>query len=198
MNKPKEFVFLHDAFKSLPGVGTKSANRFIHHILNQDSVYQKEFIKRILDLTNTVKKCDYCHNLATDQYCEICRSFSRTKQLCIVSSIEDLERIEESGNYQGYYNVIGNNIDLRKFKLNSIDLNSIQKQVNDLDITDIIIATSFSIIGEAISEYLQANLKLATKVGIYRLGFGIPLNANIDYIDDETIRESFLNKKKII
>lgn len=198
MTKPKEFEFLVDALKSLPGVGTKNATRYAFFLINKDEKYKKEFIKRIIDATTNIVKCELCNNITNNKICSICDNENREHSLCIVSSIEDLDRIEQSHNFFGYYHIIDCIEDLKKYKLTNIDINLIKHQIDLLKIDSVTIATNFSLIGEAISEYLQQKLKDIPNLNIYRIGFGIPLNANIDYIDDDTIRESLLNRKKLI
>lgn len=197
MKKPKEFDFLVDAFKSLPGVGTKSATRYAFFLLNRDQRYKDEFIKRLVDASSAIHKCELCNNLAEAATCSICADRMRDKSLCIVASIEDLDRIEQSHNFFGYYHILDCMPDLKHFKLTSINMDLVKKQIQTLEIKELVIATSFSLIGEAISEYIKNNLSHRSDLSIYRIGFGVPLNANIDYIDNDTIRESLLNKKRI-
>ncbi|MGL4950377.1 MAG: toprim domain-containing protein [Mycoplasma sp.] len=197
MNKPKEFQYLVDAFKSLPGMGTKNATRCAFFLINKDERYQNEFVKRIIDASQNLKRCELCNNISTLQRCDFCLDPNRAKSLCIVETIEDLERIDQSNNFHGYFHILDNIHDLKKFKLTDINLSSLLNQIDSLDIKEIIIATSFSLSGEAISEYLKTNICDKVDVDIFRIGFGVPLNVNIDYIDDETIRESLMNKKRI-
>ncbi|MGL4948563.1 MAG: recombination mediator RecR [Mycoplasma sp.] len=197
MKKAKEFEYLIDAFKSLPGMGKKNATRCAFFLINKDAQYQKEFAKRILDASNNLTNCKYCNNISNQEVCTVCSDQERFKQVCVVESVEDMERIEQSKNYFGLYYIIGNTNSVKNFKLADINLEPLFNQINDLSIKEVIIATSFSLIGEALSEYVKSNIQKKLEVPIFRLGFGIPLNVNIDYIDDETIRESLLNKKKI-
>lgn len=197
MKKPREFEFLLDAFKSLPGVGSKSALRYTFYLINQDKKYKEEFASRILDISNNIKKCNLCNNIANGDICTICSDNTKNKTLCIVSTFEDLERIDESHNYNGYYHIIGYENNIKNYKLTNINIDLIKKQIVCLSIKEVIIATNFSLVGEAASQYINNNLSTLNGIDIYRLGFGIPLNASIDYIDDETIKESLINKKKL-
>ncbi len=198
MNKIKELEFLIDAFRSIPGVGSKNAKRYAIHILNQDFKYASTFAQRLIDAKSIIKKCNLCNNFTTNEICNFCKDNNRKKTLCIVSTYDDFERINDTGSYIGYYFILGGEVGTKnKIKFEDIDVQKIIVTINTLKIEEIIIATSFSINGEATAEYIRTKLKHLNNLSIYRIGFGIPLNANIDYIDDETIKESFSNKRRI-
>ncbi len=195
MKNPKEFIFLVDAFKSLPNIGTKGANKIANFFLAQDLKYKQDFISRLQEATNKLSACEYCNAIAMGNKCELCSSQTRENVLCIVANLEDQQRIEESRMFRGYYHILminpNKNLDFTNF-----DLTKLKNQIKTLGIKEIVIATAFSIYGEVIAEYIKNSL-LEFEIPIYRLGFGIPLNASIDFIDDETIKQSFVNKKKI-
>lgn len=198
MSKIKELEYLVDAFRSLPGVGIKNARRFANYIVNQDSKFVSIFAQRLIDANLLVKKCNLCNNFTTNDICEICSSTNKNHTLCIVGTYEDFERINDAKIYNGYYFILGGEVGVKnKIKFDDIDIQKIIVAINTLSINEVIIATSFSINGEATAEYIKAKLKHLNTISIYRIGFGIPLNANIDYIDNETIKESFVAKKKI-
>ena len=196
MKQPKDYIFLVDALKSLPTIGTRSASKIANFIIEQDNEYKNLFIKRISDAINNIKTCLLCNNVCIEQYCEYCSNKDLEKSLCIVLSIEEQQRIEESKNYFGYYHIVNSGSDIRKISLDLININQIINQINTLKISEVIIATNFSVIGELVCEYIKNKLS-NLNIDIYRLGYGLPLNANINYIDDDTIRESIMNKKKI-
>ncbi len=199
MSKLKELEYLIDAFRSLPGVGTKNAKRFASFVINSDDIYASTFAKRILEAKNVIKKCNICNNLTNKDICEICSNNERAKSLCVVATYEDFERINDANTYDGYYFILGTELGINsKRKNEEIDIQKLFVAINSLKINEVIIATSFSLAGEATSEYIRVKLKPLTNISIYRIGFGIPLNANIDYIDNETMKESFANKKKLV
>lgn len=197
MKQPKEFNFLVEALKSLPTIGEKTANRLAVFLLEQDDHYQKEFIKRLDQAFDNLHSCKWCNSFTNNEICEICHSTNLNRTLCIVMSYEDLQKISETRNYFGYYHLLKLSPQSQKVDLSKINLEQILKQIEALNIQEIIIATPFSVMGELIATYLSQHLNKYVDNNVYRLGFGIPLNANIDYIDNETIKESFINKKKI-
>ncbi len=196
MKNPKEYIFLLDAFKSLPNIGTKGATKIANFFLAQDEKYQKEFISRLQNASNKLTSCKYCNSISISEICEICNSTTREKSICVVSNLEDQQRIEESRLFKGYYHILKINPN-KNLNLTDFDVSKLIDQMRVLGINEVVIATSFSIYGEVIAEYIKSQLSSMEGVNVYRIGFGIPLNANIDYIDDETIKQSFVNKKKI-
>lgn len=196
----KDFEYLVDALKSLPGVGTKNAKKWAFFLLNQDLKYINDFTKRIINAKTNIKKCTQCSNFCENKVCDICSNEHRNKKtLMIVSNIEDLERIESSNVFNGLYHITGGEISIRKsVPVEHTNITTIRNRVIDNEINDVIIATSFSHDGEMTADYILRMLSDLNDVNVYRIGFGIPLNASIDYADDETIKQSLLNKRMLI
>lgn len=196
MSKPAEFEMLVDALRSLPGVGVKNAKRWAFFLLKQDERYINDFTKRIINAKERIKRCVSCANLSTNQYCEICLNEYRDRsKLMIVSTVEELEKIEESNIYQGLYHVTEGEISLRKsVMVEHTNLKTLKQRVVDNNFSEVIIATSFTHDGLATSEYVHHLLKDLENVRIYRIAFGIPSNSSINYADDETIKYAINNK----
>ncbi len=195
MSKIPEFEHLVDAFKSLPGVGTKNAKKWAHYLLEQDKFYVDKFVNKITEAYSKIKRCAKCSNLSRNELCSICENINRdTQKLCVVSNIEDLERIESSKSFFGLYHITQMDYDN---KIEHKNLLKILDRVKNDNIKEVIVATSFSNQGEAVAAYICNLLQDLKDVSIYRIGFGIPLNGAIDYTDDETLNQSFSNKRKI-
>jgi recombination protein RecR len=101
----KNFLYLIDALKSLPGVTTKQAKNIAYFLINKDEFFIETFINRIRELKLHVNYCTQCNNLVEDQMlCPICEDTHRdTSQLCIVNSSDDLNKIEATESYRGLY-----------------------------------------------------------------------------------------------
>ncbi|MDE6289835.1 MAG: recombination protein RecR [Ureaplasma sp.] len=201
MKKPIiEFEHLVDALRSLPGVGLKNAKKWAYHIINQDERYIKQFTDRIKFAHERIRKCSKCGNLSIELECGICSDKNRDHStLCVVTSVEDLERIESSNSFYGLYHITNAELTIKQNNLvKHTNLDSIYDRVkNSPEIKEIIIATSFSHDGEMTAEYICNLLKNFKELAIYRIGFGVPLNGAIDYIDDETLKCSFNFKRKL-
>lgn len=199
--KPKEFEYLIDALKSLPSVSTKSANKIAYFLLKADSKYYQDFLSRILDARNNIKQCMFCNNLVSNSYaCEICKNNERkNKQMCIVTTVDDLYKVESSGSFLGIYYVLENELNYKdKESLNKIDFDKLTKTINKFQINEIIFATNLTPNGELTASYIKKYLiEKQFNIEFYRIATGIPLNASIDYIDWESLKFSIKNKIKM-
>ncbi|MDE5651593.1 MAG: recombination protein RecR [Ureaplasma sp.] len=198
MHAIEELEYLIDSLKSLPGVGYKTAAKWAYFLINKDTHYINEFTRRIINAKNVIKYCNRCNNFSKTQLCSICSdNYRNKKQICIVSYIEDLQRIEESGIYSGVYYVLHTEINPRKPNETDSIINKFKKILNDNpEIEEIIIATNFTISGQFTSNKLCESLN-SFGGKIYRIGLGLPINSALDYADNETIKYSFINKNKI-
>lgn len=197
---PNEFEHLVDAIKSLPGIGHKSAKKLALFLLDNDERYIKLFIDKINNAYATVKRCSECFVLTNKKVCDICSNKNRDHtKLCVVNSFEDFERIESSHSFFGIYHITTNSINVQKKLVEHSNLLDLKKRIAEHpEIQEIIIATSFSYDGEMVSQYIINMLKEFKDIKIYRIGFGVPSNASIDYVDDETLNESFINKRRLV
>lgn len=199
INKPKDLELLIDAFKSLPSVGTKNATRYAYHIVKSDNLYINEFIKRITNAKNNLKYCSLCHNITTNDICNICINENRDDVILVVDSIADLDKIEELNIHKGYYHVLHGEINSKKgITDKELFINDIIDHIKKTNIKNVLIATSFSIAGEITAEYIKNLLKNINDINIYRIGFGLPTNSSIDYSDEQTLKYALINKRKII
>lgn len=198
MHTIEELEYLIDSLKSLPGVGYKTAAKWAYFLINKDAHYINEFTHRILNAKNSIKYCSNCNNFSKTPICSICsNNYRNHKQICIVSYIEDLQRIEESGIYNGIYYVLHNEANPRKPNEIISIINKFQEILEKFhEIDEIIIATNFTLAGQFTANKLCENLNNFNG-RIYRIGLGLPINSALDYADNETIKYSFINKNKI-
>lgn len=199
--KPNQFEILVDAFNALPGVSKKTAEKISYFILQKDQDFFNKFVDRIIESRLKIKFCDNCNNLTDDSFkCEICLNKKRhDRSLCVVTTIEDLYKIEQSESFYGLYYVLLNEIDYKKPETaNLIDVNKFENMVNNFQINKIIFATNMTINGELTANYLKNYLKEKKySIEYYRPAIGMPANASIDYMDWESLRFSIKNKTKI-
>lgn len=199
--KPKEFDYLVDAFSSLPSISKKNAERISYYFLNADQTFYSNFLNRLIEAKTKIKFCINCNNLTSDSLtCEICSQPERhDKTLCIVTTIEDLYKIEGSQSFSGLYYVLQHEVDMKKpdtAKL--INMDKLEKMINDFMINKVIFATNMTINGELTATYIRNYLKEKKySIEFFRPAIGIPANASIDYMDWESLKYSFKNKTKI-
>ncbi len=199
MAKPQELAYLIDLFHSLPGVGLKTAKRFAYFILAQDQQYVNSFVSRLTNAYQTLKLCPQCGNLTTKPLCEICTSPNRDQtKLLVVNNFEDLDRFEEANCYHGLYHLTFGEISNRKhITPDQLNLASLVTRIQaHPEIQQVIIGLSKTYDGIVTGEYIQTLLQ-PYGVQVFTIATGIPINASIDYADDETLKQAMNNKKLI-
>ncbi|NLC48194.1 MAG: recombination protein RecR [Tenericutes bacterium] len=198
MYLPKSFEKLVKNFSILPGVGEKTAERFVY------SLYEKEFQEienlsnALIDFKKNIKNCSICGCISDYDICEVCNDKTREKStICIVEDSKSVFFIEKTGKYKGYYHVINGLISPIDGK-NPEDLNLsglINDRINN-NVKEIIIALNPSIEGEITSLYIKKILE-NKKIKISRLSYGIPMGSDIEYLDPVMISKAWDDRKTI-
>ena len=141
---------LNKAFSKLPGVGSKTAQRFIYHLLERDRPGGLEIAKALTDAMENVKNCEKCQTLTEKNICEICSNISRdNSQLCVVETPSDIHVIEQSGVYTGKYFVLSGYLSpIDGIGAAELGLNELEELLSKSDVSEIILATNATIEGE--------------------------------------------------
>ena len=183
---PKSLQNLIDAFKSLPGVGLKTAERYALSILDQNIEDVEDFAKNLLKVKTNIKQCTICGNITEGDVCDICSNENRNSAvICVVQHPKDIFAIEKTG-YSGYYHVLNGAISTTKGILpDDINIKSLYRRIDD-SVKEIIIATNPTLDGETTALYLSKMLK-DKDVEVTRLAHGLPMGANLDYADELTL-----------
>jgi len=183
---PKSLQNLIEAFKSLPGVGTKTAERYALCVLDQNIEDVENFASSLLKVKNSIKECSICGNITENDVCDICANENRnTNVICVVQHSKDIFAIEKTG-YNGCYHVLNGAISTTKGILPSdINIKSLFDRIDE-SIKEVIIATNPTLDGETPALYLSKLLK-DKNVEVTRLAHGLPMGANLDYADELTL-----------
>lgn len=198
--KPREFEYLVDAIKSLPSIGAKAAERIAFYLIKQDDKYIHEFVDRITKAKANIHYCKQCGNFAVDELCPICSNNARDNaKLCIVNTIDELNKIESTGCFDGIYFVLNDEINIKtKTNLDSGIINKLMNYCLKKNFKEVIIATNFTINGEATNIYLNKLIKSVLPSCItYKLAIGLPVNSALDYADEYTLKYALKNKTRI-
>lgn len=200
--RTKEFEFLVDILKALPSISTKIAERIAYFLINSDEIFFNSFIERLIDSKMKIKLCKYCRNFTSNEFnCTICSNNERKNyKLCIVSSIEDLYKIENLNIFFGTYYVLHGEINYKKKEtIEDIKFGEISHLIDEFNIKEILMATNMTINGDITATYLKKLIddKFLNKIIIYRLAMGLPINSSIDYADWESLKFSIKNKIKM-
>ena len=187
---------LNKAFSKLPGVGSKTAQRFIYHLLERDRPGGLEIAKALTDAMENVKNCEKCRTLTEKTICEICSNISRDNtQLCIVETPSDIHVIEQSGVYTGKYFVLSGYLSpIDGIGAAELGLNELEELLGSNDVSEVILATNATIAGEVTAHYIH-NLAQKYQVKTPRIAHGIPLGGELEYTDINTIAHALSGRK---
>ncbi len=193
-----EFDYLIDALKSLPGVGKKQAERIAHFLIKKDDQYIREFVDRITHAKQKIKICSICNNYCMGEICDICSNPDRDEtKLCIVSSQEDLQKVESTNSYSGRYYILNGELDVKnKTVLNQLVVQKMMEILKKGKVKEVIIATNWTVNGEATAAFIKKIINTVCDAEVYRIALGLPINSALDYADNLTLKYAIKNKTK--
>lgn len=182
-------------FSSLPGIGQKTALRLVLHLLNQPQSEVEKFGNSLLILKRDIRYCVECHNISDQEICEICSSVKRDKSLiCVVEDTRDVMAIENTGQYQGGYHVMGGLISpMDGIGPSDLNIESLVKRVNEGGIKEVILALSATMEGDTTIFYLYKKLKDAG-ISISTIARGIAFGGELEYVDEITLGRSIATR----
>ena len=187
-------------FKKLPGVGEKTAQRFVYSILKRPGQDVLRLAGRIQEVVETVRPCNICGMFTESEMCEICTSTNRDSSLiCVVEEAHEVEAIERSSGYSGLYHVLGGRLSpLDGVGPDELNMVSLLERISNASqaIQEVVVAPNSSVEGEATAVYLEAVIRpLGPKVT--RLARGIPVGGDLEYVDHSTIVEALVVRKEM-
>jgi len=193
---------LIDLFSKFPTVGPRTASRFVFYLMNAKDEKTKELLDSISELKKNIKICPSCFNAyeSEQNLCQICSNNSRDKSLvCVIANETDLMTIENTKKYKGLYFVLGGTISaLRKTDIEKLRIKELESRIReDKEIKEIILAINPTPDGEATALYLERLIKNlpAYNGQITRLGRGLPVGAELEYADEETLENALENRR---
>ncbi len=198
MPLPKSFLNLVSNLSILPGVGEKTAERYVYSLYEKEEDEIENLANALVEFKKNIRNCHICGCLSDYDECEICSDNTRDKStICIVEDSKSVFFIEKTGKYRGLYHVINGLISpIEGINPEDLNINSlINERLND-SVKEIIIALNPSIEGEVTSMYLQKILE-KYDVKVSRLSYGIPMGSDIEYLDPIMISKA-LDDRKII
>ena len=195
---PKSVSNLIEAFKYFPGVGEKTAERMAFHVLSMENIQTDFLADSIKNIKTKIKRCEICNNISENDICYICQDTLRNGDyLCIVEDPKAVISIEKLGIYNGYYHVLNGLIStLDGVNPEDIRLDKLIKRITDNHYKEVIIAVKPCLEGEMTALYIN-NVLSGLGVVVSRLASGIPMGADMEYIDAITLEKAFDNRKKI-
>ena len=172
---------------TLPGIGTKSAQRLAFHILNMPKEQVEELSSAILDAKQNVRYCKECFTLTDEEICPICSDSSRNhKVIMVVENTRDLAAYEKTQKYDGVYHVLQGAISpMLGIGPGDIKLKELMQRLQK-DVDEVIIATNSSLEGETTAMYISKLIK-PTGIKVTRIASGVPVGGDLEYIDEVTL-----------
>ena len=195
---PKSLENLIQCFKTLPGVGAKTAERYAFSILDSTEEEAEFFMKSILDVKSKIKHCSCCGNISEEELCEICADPNRDKSMiCVVQESKDILAMEKMKEYTGVYHVMNGALSSTKGIMpEDLNIDNLLKRIDE-NIKEVILATNPTMEGETTALYLDKLLK-SKDVYVTRIAHGLPMGGHLDYADELTLVKAFEGRKKIV
>lgn len=171
----------------LPGLGQRSARRIVMHLLDHPNDLQNT-IEIMQSIQEDMRKCEICANIDATNPCSICANPKREqKLLCIVENISDMWSIERSGNFRGVYHILGGVLSpIDNITPEKLNFGGIEARIRQQQIEEVIVALGSTLDSQTTLFYLM-DLLGNQSVKVSRLAFGIPVGANLDYMDSTTL-----------
>lgn len=197
MHYPLHLQKVIQVLKRLPGVGTKSAERYAFHMLDWPAEYLHEMAQILKDIPEKLKQCSECGCLKDENECIFCTDERKQSGfICILSSPKEVFSIETTGEYKGLYHVLGGLLSpLEGRGPDKLSIDLLKDRISSLKIREVIMALDSTLEGDATALYLKQELG-PLNVIIYRLAFGLPMGSPIDYVDGGTLARALSAKSK--
>lgn len=199
MGYPVTIEKLIQELVKLPGIGRRSAERIVFHLLNDASKDDITLLaQRLSELKERVRLCRRCHNLSEQEECHICLNPQRDKTiLCVVERPNDVTSIEKTGTFNGLYHVLlGAIAPLDGKGPADLKIDTLINRISQERIREVIIATDSDTEGETTALYLTKLLK-PLEVRITRIGLGLPVGSNLEYADSATLTKALESRRAI-
>lgn len=195
---PQTLINLIEQFRSLPGVGEKTAERYALAVSDMDEMNVENFAAALLDVKNRLTHCRICGNLSDTEECSICRDKERDhRQIFVVQSPKDVIAMEKTGEFHGVYHVLNGLISMSKgIGPDDLNIDELLKRSEDSD--EVILATNTTMDGETTAMYLGKLIRdHCPETLVTRIAHGLPAGGLLDYADEMTLSHALSGRKKI-
>ncbi len=185
------FEKLQKLLKQLPGLGYRSSERIAMYLLVEQPAKLPELVAALEASAEAVGRCSRCGNLAEGELCPICQDPRREREtLCVVEHVPDLVAFERAGAYRGVYHVLyGKLSPINGIGPDALNLDALEERLNSGEVTELILALSNDVEGEATCHYITETL-LKKPVQVTRIGFGLPSGGGVLYADAVTLKSA--------
>lgn len=198
MNYPRSFQDLIDNFKLLPGVGAKTAERYAFSMIDLDEERLKEFSDSIYSIKEKITTCPNCGCLSDSNNCSICNDDSRKNDIiCVVENQKNVFIFEKLGVFRTKYHVLGGLISpMDGVNPEDLSINKLIERIKNEGIKEIILALRPGIEGNTTSLYITKLLE-NTEVKVTQIAQGVPMGADMEYLDNLTLEMALENRSEV-
>jgi len=195
---PSSLEELIEALRCLPGVGPKSAQRIAYHLLQRDQPGAQRLAGALSLALERIRHCEKCNSFAEETICALCRSPRRDPaQLCVVEAPGDLLMMEQAQCFQGLYFVLmGSLSPLDGIGPKEIHLDRLVRRATDGVVREVILATNFTVEGEATAHYVGELLR-ARSVKVTRIARGLPAGGELEHVDSGTLAQAVTERREV-
>tara|TARA_B100000242_G_scaffold83022_1_gene55276 strand:+ start:3730 stop:4323 length:594 start_codon:yes stop_codon:yes gene_type:complete len=180
----------------LPGIGPRSARRMALNLLKQPESLMKPLAESLITTADSIRNCNTCGNLDTEEICSICVDERRDISIIIVvEEIADLWALERAAIHKGKYHVLGGTLSaIDGVGPDDLGINSLIQRANDPEVDEIILALNATIDGQTTAYFITDQLK-GCNVKVSRLAHGVPVGGELDYMDDGTLQTALQSRQ---
>jgi recombination protein RecR len=195
---PSSLEELISALRCLPGVGPKSAQRTAFHLLQRDQAGAARLAGALTQALARIRQCERCNSYAETALCELCSSPRRDPALlCVVETPGDLLMMEQAQCFQGLYFVLmGVLSPLDGIGPREINVDRLIRRATDGTVREVILATNFTVEGEATAHYLGEALR-ARGLTVSRIARGLPVGGELEHVDSGTLAQAVLERREV-
>ena len=196
MKPPSSLEELIEALRCLPGVGPKSSQRMAYHLLQRDHAGARRLARALDVALDRIRHCEKCNSFAEEPVCTLCRSTRRDQALlCVVEMPGDLAMMEQAQAYSGLYFVLmGRLSPLDGIGPKDIHLDRLVKRATDGVVKEVILATNFTVEGEATAHYV-AEMLTPRGLKVTRIARGLPVGGELEYVDSGTLAQALIERR---
>ncbi len=190
---------LIEAFRRLPGVGPKSAQRMVLHFLEKDREGGRRLARALTEAMDGVRHCQRCRTLTEEDLCGICRNPARDHSLlCVVETPADVFAVEQASSYKGLYFVLmGHLSPIDGVGPEEIGIAQLLDNLDSNPVQEVILATNPTVEGEATAYFIAEQLK-GRNLKVSRIAHGVPVGGELEYIDGGTLVHSFAGRRPML
>lgn len=199
MNYPSSLKKIIDFLKLFPGVGEKTAERYAFTLLDFDEIKLNEFSNSIENLKKDLSICSVCGCLSEKNKCMICEDITRNKEIiCVVENKKNIFILEKLGVFKTKYHVLGGLISpIEGIQPENLSIDKLINRIEKENIKEVILALRPGIEGNTTSLYIRKLLQKNSNIKVTQIAQGVPIGADMEYLDSLTLEMAFENRNEI-